>query len=332
MIQRIDVVDDVKILQTASYLPPRVVDNDDLTRLMDTSDQWIRQRTGILRRHISLGENTADLATKVAQKLLQESGISPAEVGLIIVATMSPEAYTPATAALVQGRIRADRALAFDLSAACAGFVYGVNVAHRLLQADDHCRFALVIGAEVLSKLIDWHDRRTAVLFGDGAGGVLMENSATSQPTWLGKNLRTFGQFGGAIVAGQTQVADSFPGRPTALSTFEMDGRSVYKFATHEVPRSIKLAAADAGIGLATIDHFLLHQANARIIKQVARRLGQPLAKFPMNIGSVGNTAAASEPLLLDECIRAGIVKRGDVIALSGFGGGLTTGTIILKY
>lgn len=325
-------MEDIKILQTASYLPQQVVTNADLTKLMDTSDEWITQRTGIHRRHISSGENTASLATKVAKQLLTAQHLVADQVGLIIVATMSPDSYTPATAAKVQGQIGATNAFAFDLSAACSGFVFGLSVARDLMRANPHLTYAMVIGAEVLSKLVDWHDRRSAVLFGDGAGGVLLGRDQVDQPVWLGQNLRTFGQLSSEITAGCVPAGKSFPPAKPQLSTFMMDGRGVYKFATHQVPTSIRLAAGQAQLVLDDIDCFLIHQANARIIKQIARRLDQPMTKFPMNIGEVGNTAAASEPLLLDHLVKTKQVHRGEVLALSGFGGGLTTGTIILRY
>ncbi|WP_076461316.1 beta-ketoacyl-ACP synthase III [Limosilactobacillus caccae] len=322
---------DVKIISTASYNPPCVVTNDQLTTLMDTSDEWIKSRTGISRRHISQGENTADLAVKVGKQLLINTNISPSQVDLIIIATMSPDAYTPSTAAIVQGRLGMANAVAFDISAACTGFVYAFNTAELLLKSTAW-QTAIVIGAEVLSKLVDWHDRNTAVLFGDGAGGVLLKKVTTTVPLTLGRHWQTYGQLGDKIVAGQTKPGDHFPKELTALSPFTMAGREVYRFATHEVPASIEQAARVAQINLDAVDHFILHQANVRIIKQIAKRLKQPLTKFPVNITEYGNTAAASEPILLAECVRKGIVKRGEIIALSGFGGGLSTGTTIIKY
>lgn len=310
-------------------VPNKVVTNDDLSRLMDTSDEWIRSRTGIERRHISQGDNTSDLASRVAHRLLTKSGWSADDLDLIIVATMSPDAYTPSTAAIVQGKIGATKAACFDLSAACSGFVYALTVTHGMLQLPGYDR-AMVIGAEVLSKLIDWQDRSTAVLFGDGAGGVLLGPSA--EPAVLAQQLNSFGQLSDRIVAGHTQVATNFPRPLTDLTPFQMDGRAVYKFATHQVPMSIRTAAQQADLRLDQIDCFLLHQANARIIKQVARRLDQPLSKFPINIDEYGNTSAASEAILLDECAAKGLIHRGDTIALSGFGGGLTTATMIIKY
>lgn len=320
---------DWKIVEVASATPKQVVTNDDLSHLMDTSDAWIRSRTGIERRHISSGQNTSDLATQVGSKLLKKSGWNANQVDLIIVATMSPDSYTPSTAAIVQGKLGASQAVAFDISAACSGFVYALMLAGSLLNSPQFNR-AMVIGSEVLSKIIDWQDRSTAVLFGDGAGGVLL--TSTVGHHFLGKNLASFGELSDKIVAGQTTVKSEFPSQMTKITPFKMDGRAVYKFATHEVPVSIKKAVNDAGLNLDQIDHFVLHQANARIIYQVAKRLNQPLAKFPININEYGNTSAASEPILLAECIEKGIIHRSETVALTGFGGGLTTGTIVIKY
>ena len=190
----------------------------------------------------------------------------------------------------------------------------------------------MVIGAEVLSKLIDWKDRSTAVLFGDGAGGVVLQKTTTTTPLILGRDLHTFGDLGDKIIAGKTTPKTGFPKQLTSLSPFMMAGRDVYRFATHEVPRSITSAVQQANLKLDDIDYFLLHQANERIITQIAKRLAQPITKFPMNISEYGNTAAASEPILLTQAIAHELIKPGNIIAMSGFGGGLSTGTIILNY
>lgn len=321
----------LKIVGTAMNVPPLVITNEQLTPLMETSDEWITTRTGIHQRHIAQGENTSELAAKVGQRLLTQTGYNAQAIDLIIVATMSPDAYTPSTAAIVQGKLGATNAVSFDLSAACTGFIYALDTASKLLQAS-HWKTAMVIGAEVLSKLVDWHDRSTAVLFGDGAAGVLLTKTERPAPLILGRHLQTFGQFSDQLSAGATISGRSFPKQLTGLTSFKMNGREVYRFATNNVPKSIRNAVADAGIKLADIDYFLLHQANARIIKQIAKRLALPLAKFPMNIDKYGNTAAASEPLLLAEYVAKGIVKPGMTIALSGFGGGLSIGTLILKF
>lgn len=320
---------DVKIVATDFAVPEHIVTNDDLSKIMDTSDEWIVKRTGIKRRHISQKENTSDLATQVAMGLLKKSGVSAQDIDLIIVATMSPDNMTPATAAIVQGKIGAVNSVCFDISAACSGFSYAASLA-RGMMLTNHLQHAIVIGAEVLSKLLDWTDRSTAVLFGDGAGGVLLEQNNTKH--FLGQSLRTFGNKGDQLVAGHLGVTDDVLKNKRKLSAFTMNGQEVYRFATHEVPRSILKACLDAQIELEQIDHFLLHQANSRIIAQVAKKLKQPLNKFAIDIDEYGNTAAASEAILLAEMMQKDEIKPDEIIALSGFGGGLTTATLIIKY
>jgi 3-oxoacyl-[acyl-carrier-protein] synthase-3 len=316
-----------RIIAAASAVPDRIVTNDDLAGLMETSDEWISTRTGIKRRHISTGETTSFLASQVAGKLLDQTQISPEDIELIIVATMSPDAYTPSVAARVQASIGARNAACFDLSAACSGFVYALEAGEKLLTRDGAC--ALVIGAEVLSKLLDWSERSTAVLFGDGAGGVLIKRDAPER-RFLASSLKTYGEMADSIKAGETQ-AGCFPKTCLTYRPFQMDGRAVYKFATHEVPETIQAVCQKAGVKLAQVDRFLLHQANYRIIKQVARRLELPLAKFPVNIADYGNTSAASEAILLSECWQKQEVQKGDLILLAGFGGGLTTAGMLVR-
>lgn len=322
----------MKIVETASYVPTKMVTNDELSHLMDTSDEWITARTGIKRRHISIGENTSDLCTKVAKNLLDQSGWEAKSLDMIVVATMSPDYYTPSTAAIVQGNIAASEAFCFDISAACSGFVYALDVAARFL-ANSAPQRVMVIGGEVLSKVIDWKDRATAVLFGDGAAGVLLENIHTADSALLASDLKTYGAQHDKLTAGQTAPLSEFPPQiSTTLSPFQMDGQAVYKFATHAVPESIIEACRQASISLEDVDLFVLHQANARIVKAIAKRIRQPLAKFPINIAEYGNTSAASEPILLDELVKNKQVKRGQIIVLSGFGGGLTVGTQVIKF
>lgn len=322
-------MDNWKIISTASYVPPIIKTNDQLSKLMDTSDEWIRTRTGISERHISLEENTSDLAVNVGKKLLKQTNWEPDSVDIVIVATMSPDSYTPSTAAIIQGKLGMTKALAFDVSAACSGFIYALAVANGLISSMKMSR-VIVIGSEVLSKIINWHDRTTAVLFGDGAGGVAIEKS--SEHHLMGMDIATFGSLSDQLVAGQTTVGGSFPKPVTAVAPFQMNGREVYRFATHEVPRSIQSALDSAQVTANQVDLFLLHQANARIIAQVAKRLNQPITKFPINIDRYGNTSAASEPILLDECVQNGQIQRGSLVVLAGFGGGLTTGAMVIKF
>lgn len=321
-----------KILATASQAPKKVVNNDELATMMDTSDEWITQRTGIKRRHIAVEETTSSLCTAVAKQLLKKSGVLATEIDLIMVATMSPDYLTPSVSAMIQGNLGATNAVAMDIDAACSGFVYGLKAAKQLLMAETPKK-AILIGGETLSKLVDWHDRSTAVLFGDGAGGVLLENASKSAGSFISENLKTFGELGHHLTAGQTGVPTPFMTQSAKFSPFfQMNGRRVYRFAVNKVPESINQALNQASLKADEIDHFVLHQANRRIIEKIAETLGVPMEKFPINIDEYGNTAAASEPILLDELVRTGSIQRGDVVLLSGFGGGLTVGTMILKF
>ncbi|MCH5463277.1 ketoacyl-ACP synthase III [Lactobacillus sp. LC28-10] len=322
----------IQIVQSANTVPERVVPNDELNTYMETSDEWISTRTGIKQRHVSTGQTTSDLCTSVAQKLLDQSGWQASDLDFIIVSTMSPDYLTPATAAIVQGRIGATNAFAFDLNAACSGFIYGLKVAEGLLQAPGSR--GMLIGGEVLSKLVDWHERSTAVLFGDGAAGVLLENVKSTSSAFLATDLQTIGELGDRLTAGYQPVNSVFAMDSTDphRQYFEMDGRAVYKFATHQVPESIERAVNQAGLLVDDIDYFILHQANQRILDQIAKRLDQPTDKFLSNVAAYGNTSAASVPILLDEAIQHGTLQRGQTIALGGFGGGLTVGTQIIKY
>lgn len=319
----------IRILETAHYVPQRTVSNDELAQHMDTSDEWINSRTGISRRHIVSDENTSDLAFKVAQMLLAKANLQATELDFILVATMSPDYLTPGVAAQIQGKLGATNAFALDLNAACAGFVYALTVADALMQTEG--QRGLVIGADVLSKLINWQDRTSAVLFGDGAGGFLIEKTAVNQ--LLATDLQTFGIDNQAIRAGKVANSNVIAGEITpAQPYFEMNGREVYNFATRQVPGSIDKALTKAGLTLAEIDKFILHQANGRMVEQVAKKLAQPLTKFPVNIAEYGNTSAASIPILFDELVSDHTIKRGDKLALTGFGGGLSLGTAIVIY
>lgn len=318
------------IMATAKAVPEKIVTNDDLAQIMDTSDEWISRRTGIKERRIAVSETTTSLCAKVASQLLEKADVDANDIDFIIVGTMSSDYQTPSTASAVQGIIGAKNAIAFDINAACSGFVFGTYTLASLLNSKPNAK-GIVIGGEQLSKLINWQDRTTAVLFGDGAGGVLVSNQGDGEI--LSTNLKNFGDKGEALLAGHMTGDEQFgETKDHTDHYFHMDGRGVFNFATKNVPVSIKEAAEDANIDLGDIKYFVLHQANARIIKSVARKVGVNADKFPININHYGNTAAASEPILLSEMVENGLITRGDIIALSGFGGGLTTGTIILRY
>lgn len=317
------------IVQSARVVPERVVTNDELATFMDTSDEWIQPRTGIRQRHIVSTEDTSDLAVGVATKLLNQAGLTADQLDFILVGTMSPDTLSPSVAQIVQGKIGATNAFAWDLSAACSGFVYTLSMASALLTT--RYQRGLVIGAEVLSKLVDWDDRSTAVLFGDGAAGVLLERTE-SETGLLAESLKTFGERSEFLTAGQQRNANYFAGElKTADPYFKMNGREVYNFATREVPAVLNEALAKASLTPDEIDYYLLHQANGRIVSSIAKRFGQPIEKFPTNMAFYGNTSAASIGILLDELREAGTIKPGQTIAIAGFGGGLTVGALIIK-
>lgn len=317
----------LKIIDSAKYSPERIITNDELAQKLDTSDEWISKRTGIKQRHRIDEETNAVMATRVAEDLLAKTNTASEEVDLIVVATMSPDYQTPSVAAQVQGALKASRAMAFDISAACSGFVYGMSVVNQMLQSPNYHK-ALLIGSEALSRLLDWQDRSTAVLFGDSAAGVLVENDPASSASLIAERLTTYGDLGEYLTAGNVAaLTDS-----TQSYFFQMNGRKVYEFATNRVPESIRAVLQAAEIDARDVKYFLLHQANARIIKSVAKRLELPIEKFPINIADYGNTAAASEPLLLAELMQEHKIQRGDIIVFSGFGGGLTIGTNVIKF
>lgn len=318
-----------KISQVAHYAPEQVITNDDLAGIMDTSDEWIRSRTGIERRHISQDEQTSDLATKVAEELLDKSGLSAEELDFILVATITPDSLMPSTAAKVQANIGATRAFAFDLTAACSGFVFALSTAEKFIKSGAYQR-GLVIGAEVFSKVLDWSDRTTAVLFGDGAGGVLLEASETEH--FLAESLFTDGSRGASLTALELGLQSPFSQKEDKNPYLQMEGRAIFDFAVRDVSKSIKATIEASELTVDDLDYFLLHQANVRILDKMAKKIGADRSQFPANMMEYGNTSAASIPILLSECVENGNIKLdgSQKILLSGFGGGLTWGTLIL--
>ena len=323
--------------------------------MVETSDEWIRERTGIGERHVSVGETVVTLASEAAGKALEQAGISAEEISLILVATCSPEQYLPCCACQVQAAIGAVNALAFDVNAACSGFLFALNTADAYLRTG-LAKNALVIGSEVLSKLVDWTDRGSCILFGDGAGAVVVEQCRTEsraveygnalaeteekripEAGILGRALHSDGTGGGVLQCGARELATPYAGTSAAKTDgrenfIQMDGQEVYRFATRRVPQCIEEALSDAGLTVADIDLFVLHQANVRIIDAVAKRLHADREKFPTNLERVGNLSSASIPVLLDELNRQEKLHRGDRIVLAGFGAGLTIGACVMTW
>lgn len=318
-----------KISQVAHYAPDQVVSNDDLAEIMDTSDEWISSRTGILRRHISKDETTSDLATVVAQRLLAKAKIDAEEIDFIVVATITPDSLMPSTAARVQANIGASRAFAFDLTAACSGFVFALATAEKYISSGMYRR-GIVIGSETLSKVLDWSDRSTSVLFGDGAGGVLLE--ASDQKSFLAENLFTDGNRGASLESCYLGLSSPYSDEVSDRRYLTMDGRAVFDFAIRDVTESIQKMIADASMEADEIDYFLLHQANDRMLDKMSKKLGVSREKIPANMMEYGNTSAASIPILLSECVENHRIKMdgSQKILLTGFGGGLTWGTLLV--
>lgn len=313
-----------RITATARYLPEKVVTNDDLTEWMDTSDEWIQSRTGIKQRHVAETENTSDMCAQVAKKLIDKSGIDPLDLDFIIVATMSPDYTSPSVACQVQGAVGAKQAMAFDVAAACAGFVYALATAENFVRGG--MQRGMVIGGEKTSKLLDWQDRSSAVLFGDGAAGVLLE--ANEKPSIVKQMLRADGERADALTAGFRKNSNIFHEGLEINTALAMDGRGIWNFALNDVTKSLK-----EFIGNESVDYFLLHQANKRIIEKIARKMNEPIEKFPMNLMNYGNTSAASIPILLDELVEGNILSlnSGQTVVLTGYGGGLAWGNLLIQ-
>lgn len=317
-----------RIIGTGSYVPNKIVTNDDLAKVVETSDEWIRSRTGIGARRIALEETTSSMAAAAARNALENAGVEPQELDLILMATSSPENCFPSGACQVQAELGATNAACYDISAACTGFVFALNTAHAFISSGLY-RTALVIGADVLSKLVDWTDRGTCVLFGDAAGAAVVRAEETGV---LGLNMYSNGEKGPVLSCVARCNGNFLIGEKPKLGYMTMDGQEVFKFAVKKVPECICRVLADAGISQEEIKYFVIHQANYRIIESIAKRLKVDINRFPVNMEHYGNTSGASIPLLLDEMNRAGALEPGDKVVLSGFGAGLTWGATLLEW
>jgi 3-oxoacyl-[acyl-carrier-protein] synthase-3 len=322
-----------RIIGTGSYLPERVLTNFDLEKTLDTSDEWIFTRTGIRERRIAgEGEYTSDLGTKAAQRALDMAGLSAADIDLILVATVTGDFSWPATACLVQSQLGAERAFAFDLSAACSGFVYGLATADSFLRAGT-ARRALVIGAEIFSRIVDWEDRTTCVLFGDAAGAVVLERQEEGGGI-LSTHLHTDGSNWELLyqLGFGSRNPQSVRGQKKKLPYIQMQGNEVFKVAVRSLSE-VALEALQANhLTVDDLDYFIPHQANRRILEATAKRLGLPMEKVVMNVSRVGNTSGASIPVALDELNRSGKLSEGDILLLDAFGGGFTWGSALIRW
>ena len=322
----------IRIIGTGSSLPRQVMTNDDLAEVVDTSDEWISSRTGIKERHLAKEETTASMSAEAARKALSDAGIRAEEVDLLIAATITGDYVTPSTACEVQALLGAGNAVAFDINAACSGFMFALHTAYAYLRTGIY-KTALIVGAETLSKIMDWTDRSTCVLFGDGAGAAVVRACEEEEGRGLlALEQGSDGSKGKVLACEGRQNGNPLARRLFVPSYVHMDGQEVYKFAVTTVPASIRRGLEEAGMTEAGIKYFVLHQANIRIIRSVAKRLKADEGKFPVSLDHCGNVSAASVPILLDEMNRKGMLEKGDKIVMSGFGGGLTWASAVVEW
>ncbi len=322
----------MKILGTGSFLPEQVVTNDHLAGIVDTNDEWITSRTGIRERRISNGETVSQLAAEAARRALDDAGVQAEEIDMILLASMTTDASMPNGACMIQKEIGANNATCFDINAACTGFLFALNTANAYLETGMYEKI-LVIGAETLSKITDWSDRGTCVLFGDGAGAAVVTRDSSKRYIAVSGS---DGAKGEVLRAGNIALNNFLINKEEDIFNKEdyymyMNGQEVFKFAVKTVPDAITKVLEKAQVSVEDVDCFVLHQANVRIISSVAKRLGVEMEKMPVSLDRYGNTSAASIPILLDEVNKNGTIKAGDKIVISGFGGGLTWGASYLE-
>jgi 3-oxoacyl-[acyl-carrier-protein] synthase-3 len=314
-----------RIAGTGSYLPKKIVTNEDLEKMVDTTDEWIRTRTGIERRHVAAdGETTVDLAEHAARRALEAAGVAPGEVDFIAFGTTTPDLIFPNCGTLLQQRLGCRGVPAFSLETACAGFMYALSIADKYVRCGE-ARRALVIGAETLSRITDWSDRATAVLFADGAGAVVLEPAAT--PGLLSTHLHSDGEYHDMLYCG-SGVSKGFAPK-LAIS---MTGSEVFKVAVTKLGQVVDETLAANGLELSALDWLVPHQANIRIIQATARKLEMPMERVIVTVQDHGNTSAASVPMALDVAVRDGRIRRGELLLLEAFGGGFTWGSALVRY
>ena len=319
-----------RIAGTGSYLPEKVLTNDDLAKFVDTSDEWIAARTGIRERHVAAeGETTGDLGYQSAMRALEAAGVDAKELDLIVVGTTTPDLIVPSTACLIQHRIGADGCPAFDVNAACSGFVYALTVADKFIRSGA-AKTALVIGAETLTRMVDWSDRTTCVLFGDGAGAVVLK--ADTETGILSTHMHADGGKK-ELLWNPVGVSVGFkPGEDNAGVRINMSGNDVFKYAVKALDSVVEETLQANGLDRHAIDWLIPHQANLRIIEATAKRLDMPMERVIVTVDRHGNTSSGSVPLALDEAVRSGRVQRGQLLLLEAFGGGFTWGSALLRY
>ena len=318
-----------RIAGTGSYLPEKVLTNDDLARIVDTNDEWIQTRTGIRERHMAAeGETTGDLGYNAALRALEASGIEASQLDMIVVGTTTPDLIFPSTACLIQARLGATGCAAFDVNAACSGFLYALSIADKFIRSGD-ARNVLVIGAETLTRIVDWSDRTTCVLFGDGAGAVVLK--ADEETGILSTHLHADGSKK-ELLWNPVGVSVGFKEGPSGGGTINMKGNDVFKYAVKALDSVVDETLEANGLDKSDLDWLIPHQANLRIIEATAKRLDMSMDQVVVTVDRHGNTSSGSVPLALDEAVRSGRVERGQLLLLEAFGGGFTWGSALLRY
>ena len=318
-----------KIIGTGSYLPEKIVTNADLEKVLDTSDQWIQDRTGIRERRLAHEDETSgDMAEVAAQRAMKDAGVDPSEIGLLIVGTTTPDLIFPSTACLIQARLGLPDCGAMDVNAACSGFMYALSVADKYIRCGD-VKKALVIGVDKLTAMVDWNDRGTAVLFGDGAGAVVLE--ASDEPGILSTHIHAAGRHSDLLYA-DVGVGRGFKAEPRGGVRIKMKGNEVFKVAVRTLGRIVDETLAHNNMEKSDLDWLIPHQANHRIISATAKKLGMTMDQVVVTVDRHGNTSAGSVPLALDEAAKTGKIKRGDMLLLEAFGGGFTWASALIKY
>lgn len=322
----------VKIIGVGKCLPEKVITNEDISKFVDTNNEWIVERTGISQRHVATTESSLDLAVSASEKALE--GIERDSVGLVIVATITPDHVTPSMSAEVKKALKLDNAVAFDINAACSGFVYGLWIAESLMKgwnAAQKADKALVIGTERLTRITNWEDRETCILFGDGAGAAVLENNQQERGI-LSSFVKNYDDVNEVIKCKANYINSPFWEDDLTPLPLYMRGKSVFRFAVNAIDEVLSGALESAGLTYDDVDWFVLHQANARILKSAAQRIRQPLEKFQISIAESGNVSSATVPMALYDLKQTGKMKKGDIVALAGFGGGLCAAAAIVEW
>ncbi len=314
------------VLGVGSYLPERIMTNDELAGLVDTSDSWIRERSGIEQRHLAAdGEYTSDLGTQAAQRAIEHAGLTIEDIDLIVVATTTPDLTFPSTATIIQEKLGLRSGAAFDVQAVCSGFIYAIHVADAMMKSGPY-EHILVIGAETFSRILDWTDRTTCVLFGDGAGAMVLGKKRGSDRGILNNFIRSDGRHCDLL------YVDGGVSRTQTVGHVRMEGKQVFRYAVKDIARAMKTCVEEAGVDIADVDWMVPHQANQRILDGVGRQLGLKPEQVISTVAKHANTSAASVPLAFDAAVKDGRIKRGNLTLLEAFGGGFTWGASLLRY